>query len=77
MNLIGYKAERHTGWNMVEVGSDYNGDGKSDVMMRNDDGRIEYRLMDGVTLAGVKAESHTGAWHIVNTDALLDNLVPL
>jgi len=47
---------------------DFNGEAKTDVVLRHDGGTIEYRLMDGLNLASFKDESLPTSWKIVSTD---------
>ena len=48
---------------------DFNAEGKTDVVLRHDGGTIEYRLMNGLTLASYKDESLATSWKIVSTDS--------
>ncbi len=48
---------------------DFNGDGKTDILLRHDGGTVEYRLMNGVNLAGYLDESLATSWKIVSIDS--------
>jgi len=51
-------------WKVASTDNDFNGDGKSDVVLRNDDGTIEFRLMDGVNLTGYSDLSMPATWQV-------------
>ena len=52
-------------WKIADGSSDYNGDGKSDVLWRNDNGNVLTWTMDGATISSVVAvASVTSDWNI-------------
>ena len=48
---------------------DFSGDGKSDFVLRNANGTIEYRLMDGVHFAGFKDDPIPTYWSVLSTNS--------
>ena len=42
---------------------------RPDVVLRNDGGTIEYRLMNGLNLTSFKDESMAASWKVVSTDS--------
>ena len=53
-----------TGWSVTQL-FDLNGDGKMDLVFRNADGRINVRLMDGLTITGSADLIGAGGWSVV------------
>jgi hypothetical protein len=54
------------GWHIADGSADYNGDGKSDILLRHDNGNVGMWLMNGMVIA-------TGA---TISNASLDWLIP-
>ncbi len=58
--------QRHpASWRIEGIG-DFNGDGKDDILWRNDSGALAVRIMNGLTVA---ATGSTGSiisdWHVI------------
>jgi hypothetical protein len=70
LDVAAYKdASIPTSLKIVSSDSDFNGDGKSDVVLRNDDGTIEYRTMDGMNVTSYKDEALSQVWNVVDPHA--------
>jgi len=54
-------------WNIQDGSSDYNGDGKSDILWRNDNGQVYMWGMDGVNIISANYIGGTVPpdWHIL------------
>jgi ELWxxDGT repeat protein len=55
----GIAVEPDTSWHIVEIG-DFNGDGRSDILWRNDNGAMSEWLMNGTTIAQAITPSSSG-----------------
>jgi Tol biopolymer transport system component len=53
-------------WNVIDGQGDYNGDGKSDLLVRNSNGDTRMWLMDGTTTSSSAVLLGPGSWGVAD-----------
>ena len=48
---------------------DFDGQGRTDIVIRHDNGTIEYRLMNGTTLAAYRDDPVPNSWQVISIDS--------
>jgi Ca2+-binding RTX toxin-like protein len=56
----------HSSWSIIDGHGDYNGDGKSDLLWRNTDGRIATWMMNGSQFTNTSLAMVDSSWSIVD-----------